>query len=416
MSALGLDAALPWEQARDVAARAGQHRTTRAYARLDEAAGSVLATDVVSLLDDPDADSAATDGFAFRGEGPWTVVDAAQGLQPGDACAVRRGDVVPHHTDAVLAAENCHVRALADGRALVTATDALTGLPDDLLRPSFGTDIVRAAQWGQAGRVLAHAGSVVTPAVIAAAAAAGHEELEVLRPPVVGVLVLGARLLDRGLPRDGRVRDALGAAVTAFVGALGARGNPAVRAPDTEALLLREIDDAAVDVLITTGATDPGAGSLLRRVLRDLGAHWLVDGVMCSPGAQVLLVRLPDGRLLLGLPGTPTSALAAVATIAPPLIGGLRGDAPLGDAPSVRLSGDVPPADVDGDTVLVPARVRGADVSVAPDMPGFAPSAALAMWAHADAIAVVPAGRPHEARLLDACGRPWGPSAPSRDT
>ena len=61
----------------------------------------------------------------------------------------------------------------------------------------------------------------------------------------------------------------------------------------------RLIDDAAVDVLITTGATDPGAGSLLRRVLRDLGAHWLVDGVMCSPGAQVLLVRLPDGRLLL---------------------------------------------------------------------------------------------------------------------
>ena len=414
MSALGLDAALPWDQARDVAARAG-HRTTRAHARLDEAAGSVLAADLATLQEDPAVDSAEVDGFAFRGEGPWQVVDADEVLLPGRACVVRRGQPLPHHADAVLAAGDSHVLNRGDGQARLTAVDALTGVPDDALRPAYGVGIVRQGSWGAAGRVLAHAGDIVTPAVIAAAAAAGPDELEVLRPPVVGVLVLGARLLDRGLPRDGRVRDALGAAVTSFVGALGVRGNPAVRAPDTEDLLLREIDDAAVDVLITTGATDPGAGSLLRRVLRDLGAHWLVDGVMCTPGAQALLVRLPDGRLLLGLPGTPADALAALVTLAAPLLGALRGQASLGEPPLVQLAGTLPAAELPGDAVLVPCRdVHGGGRTpltahaLAP-MAGFAPSASLAAWSQARAIAVEQGG---QARLLDPHGRPW----PTSDT
>ena len=220
--------------------------------------------------------------------------------------------------------------------------------------------------------------------------------------------MLGASLLDRGLPRHGRVRDALGTAVPAFAGALGARGNPAVRAPDTDELLLREIEDAAVDVLVTTGSTAPGPENHLRSVLRDLNARWLVDGVSVTPGAQMLLARLPDGRFLVGLPGDPPAALAGLVTLASPLIRALRGDPVVGHRRSAVLMDDTPPADYADDTALVPVLIEvSAAATQARPLPATGPTG-LDGWARAHAIAVVPPGaglRGDVVELLDPYGR-----------
>ena len=167
--------------------------------------------------------------------------------------------------------------------------------------------------------------------MLSLAAARGLDEIEVIRPPVVGVLVLGSDLLDRGLPRPGRVRDALRHAVPAFVGALGARGNPAVRAPDSPDLLLQEIDDANVDILVTTGSTAPGPDNHLRRARgpqRPL-AGGRRRGLAGRPDAPC---QAADGRFLVGLPGEPVSALAGLVTLVSPLIRALRADAISGQA------------------------------------------------------------------------------------
>jgi molybdopterin molybdotransferase len=294
----------------------------------------------------------------------------------------------------------------------VLARDPLTAIPDERVRPDFGAGIVRQADVSEAGHHLVPQGAAVTAAVVSLAAAAGCDEIDIVRPPVVGVLVLGSSLLDRGLPRHGRVRDALGMAIPTFVGALGARGNPAVRAPDTEELLLREIDDAAVDVLITTGSTAPGPENHLRRVLRDLDARWLVDGVSVTPGAQMLLARLQDGRFLIGLPGEPTSAMAGLVTLASPLIRSLRGDPVDGRRRAAVLMDDSPAADYADDTALVPVRLEiSAAATQARPLPAHGP-AGLAGWATADAIAIVPPGaglRGDVVEILDLLGRELPP-------
>jgi molybdopterin molybdotransferase len=406
VSTYGLDGVLPWQQARHVAATAGRPLPATA-ARLDEAAGGVLARDLVTVQDDPPSDSAAYAGYAVCGEGPW-LLDDLDVLTPGWASALAARMPVPRHTDAVIAVGDASVRQRPDGRHEVTCHDPLTGIPDERVRPDLGEGIVRQGTVSVEGHALVRAGAVVTPGVLSLAAARGHDDVDVVRTPVVGTLVLGASLLDRGLPRQGRVRDALGHAVPAFAGALGARGNPAVRAPDTDELLLREIEDAAVDVLVTTGSTAPGPDNHLRSVLRDLNARWLVDGVSVTPGAQMLLARLPDGRFLVGLPGDPPAALAGLVTLASPLIRALRGDPVVGHRRSAVLMDDTPPADYADDTALVPVLVEvSAAATQARPLPAAGP-AGLDGWARAHAIAVVPPGaglRGDVVELLDPYGR-----------
>ena len=416
-SGLGLDGLLAWTQARYVARAAAKPLRT-VNARLDEAHGSLLALPLTSPYDEPFADAAAFDGYAVCGEGPWLLADLAPdvALAPHNAMRVRAKQILPGHTDAVLPVDR---GVLNDDASTVTARDPLTDLPEPTARPDFGEGIVRQGAIRTAGTELVPPHGNVTAGTLALAAAAGLDSLEVIAPPVVGTLILGSSLLTTGPPRDGRVRDALGLTIPALIGSLGARANPPTRAPDTRDLLLQEIDDAQVDMLITTGSTSPGGGNILRETLRDLGAHWLIDGILATPGAQTLLVRLPDDRLLLGLPGHPTAALAGLLTLGAPLIAGLRGElmepsrTPPSSVPaSAQLASPAPPPDYDDDTVLCPVRVSRSegDEPIAHPLPSDGP-ADLGGWANADAIAVIPPRKGaagDQVALLDPLGRPAG--------
>lgn len=395
-SAMGLDGLLAWPQARLVAHSAGRPLPF-ARARLDEANGSLLGEPLLSLADEPGSDVAEFDGFAVCAAGPWTVTELAPdvALSPHYAARVRALDPIPPHTDAVLALPAAVVEkgviANIDNERLI-ARDALNGTPDDNARPDFGSGIIRQAAIASAGRELIPADTLITPQFISLAAAAGYDQVTICRPPVVTTLVIGASLLDRGVPRGGRVRDSLGLAIPAFVGALGGRGNPPIRAPETRELLLQEIDDSTADLIITTGSTAPGGNNLLRTVLRDLAAHWLIDGITMTPGAQVLLARLPDGRLLLGLPGEPRNALAALLTVAPPLIAGLRGEKWQESGATAVLIDEAPLPDYSEDTALVPVVVQvSAAGRTATPLMSHGP-AGLAGWARATDFAVIPPG------------------------
>ena len=390
MSTLGLDGVLPWQQAHHIA-RTVARPLPAVEARLDEAIGSVLAAPITHIADDPPLDSCAHDGFAVCGEGPWQFARTTP-LHPGHAIEVRKGDPLPSHADAVIATDHAVIERALDGSEVVIMRDPLSGVADERARPDFGAGVIREGERAKAGEAIVPGDRTVTASMLAIAAAIGRDHITVIKPPVVGTIVLGRTLLSHGLPRDGRVRDALGFTVPAFVGQLGARGNPAVRAPDTPELLLREIDDSQADLLITTGSTEPAPENHVRQVLRDLGARWLIDGVAVTPGAQMLLAKLPDDRFLVGLPGHPAAAMAGLFTLVAPLIAALRG-APMPEiAHTAVLFDDAPPADFADDTRLAPVRLESVDnAALAHPLPDHGP-AHLGSWAQADAIAVIPPG------------------------
>jgi molybdopterin molybdotransferase len=202
--------------------------------------------------------------------------------------------------------------------------------------------------------------------------------------PRVAAVVTGDELLRDGLPRDGRVRDALGPQLPLLVAAQGADLVERVHLRDDEALLRKAVEAAEADVVVVTGATSVGPADHARAVLDELGAVLLVDGVACRPGHPQLLARLPDDRFVVGLPGNPLAALVAALTVLAPLLARLGGRAPASGrgllAERVRA--------VPGDTRLVPVRLDGRTAHpVRHTGSGMLRGAALA-----DALAVVPPG------------------------
>ncbi|MDX8148951.1 molybdopterin molybdotransferase MoeA [Lentzea sp. BCCO 10_0061] len=255
--------------------------------------------------------------------------------------------------------------------------------PDDHHEPPpLGRHIRRRGEDWSAGDELIPAGSLISPAVVGLAAAAGHDTLLAHRRPRVAVIVTGDELLHTGPPRPGRVRDAIGPMLPGLLTRADLIGTTHLR--DDASALAEALTSDQADVLVTCGATSVGPADHLRTVLSGLDAEILVSGVACRPGHPMLLAVLPDGRCVVGLPGNPFAALAAVLTLLHPLLDTLGGHTTR--PPITAWLGDVPAHP--RDTRLIPVTRSGnTAVPVGHDRPGSLWGAALA-----DALAVVPPG------------------------
>ncbi|MGK5498395.1 molybdopterin molybdotransferase MoeA, partial [Streptomyces sp. URMC 125] len=320
-----------WTAARATAARAGaERRPEPATVPLADALGHRLAEPLDALTDLPAFDTSAMDGWAVSGPGPWTLAAPPDGsredardeppggphgllaghgapapLPDGHAVRIATGARIPPGTTAVLRSEHGEVR----GRRLRAPR-----------APQHGADIRPRAQECRRGDRLLAAGAPVTPAVLGLAAAAGWDELPVLRRPRAEVLVLGDELLPSGLPEGGRIRDALGPMVGPWLEAAGAEVTATRRLGDDADALLAALAGTTADLVVTTGGTASGPVDHVRPALHRLGADLLVDGVAVRPGHPMLLARLPGGAHLVGLPGNPLAAVSGLLTLAEPLL------------------------------------------------------------------------------------------------
>jgi molybdopterin molybdotransferase len=382
---------MPWKLARQTARDAAKPLDATELA-LPDARGLALASGVRALTDQPTCDTSAMDGYAVTGPGPWRIAGrVAAGdpvpevvLRSGEAFGMATGAPVPDGADFVVPVELCST----DGTVLREA-------PLAERRPATpGRHIRRRGEDWPAGAELIPAGSLVTPAVLGLAAGAGHDTLLVHRRPRVAVIVTGDELLHAGPPRPGRVRDAIGPMLPGLLTRAALLDTTHLR--DDPSALTDALASGQADVLVTCGATSAGPADHLRRVLSSLDAEILVSGVACRPGHPMLLAVLPDGRCVVGLPGNPFAALAAVVTLLHPLL-----DALGGHAARPPVTAWLPGVGAHRtDTRLVPVtRSGGLAVPAGHDRPGSLWGAALA-----DALAVVPPGhRGGEVEVLT-CG------------
>ena len=391
--------ATPWPEARAIAARATRSGTRAARREpvsvpLDAALGLTLAAPLDALTDLPSFDTSAMDGWAVAGPGPWDVRDegvlAGQGepqpLTDGEAVRIATGARIPPDTTAVLRTE--HGRTDAQGR--------LHALRD----MHHGQDIRPRGQECRSGDQLLPAGTVVTPAVLGLAAAAGYDTLAAVPRPRVEVLVLGDELLTEGRPRDGLIRDALGPMLPPWLRALGAEVTAVRRLGDDAKALHKAVTGSTADLIVTTGGTAAGPVDHVHPILERIGAELLVDGVKVRPGHPMLLARVAEGRHLVGLPGNPLAAVSGLLTLAEPLLRTLAGR-PDRETYTLPLRDEAHGHPYD--TRLIPVVLRG-DRAVPLHYNG---PAMLRGIAAADALAVVPPGGARAGEELELLDLPW---------
>jgi molybdopterin molybdotransferase len=410
---------ISWAEARKIAGTAAiPLPVTRVP--LTQARGTVLAESLSALVDLPPFATSAMDGWAVAGPGPWQVTgrvlagQEATRLGDGEAVEIATGARVPSGASAVLRRERGfvdeHVRlhvgegagqpqATASAAAAVpaaqqrsygslpTAPTVKRTLHGSELGLPIGADIRPQGQESRRGETLLSAGTPVTPAVLGLAAAAGYDDLPVHERPRVALIVIGDELAASGLPDGARIRDALGPMFTAWLEAFGAEVTLS-RVADEPRDLLAAVASSPADVVVTTGGTARGPVDHVHRVLADLGARLVVDGVAVRPGHPMLLAQYGGSRqhrrFIAGLPGNPLAAVAGFVTVVRPLLRRLAGlpdpshVLPLGDAVATHPT----------DTRLVPVSVT--DACAVPLR--FTGPAMLRGLALADGLAVVPPG------------------------
>jgi molybdopterin molybdotransferase len=214
----------------------------------------------------------------------------------GEAVAIATGGAVPAGTDAVIIFEE------------VERTGPIIRIPR-AVRP--GERIDRPGHDFARGARLVGQGDVLSATALGTVAACGIPSVKVYARPVVAILPNGNELLSPGdRPRPGRIFESNNATLSAAVTAAGCLPEPEVPLPDDAAAIERAIRRALreADVVLLTGGSSVGERDHLPRILPRLGPL-LFHGIAVRAGKPTLAAKV-GRKLVIGLPGHPTSCLA----------------------------------------------------------------------------------------------------------
>jgi molybdopterin molybdotransferase len=313
---------VPWHEARARAAVLGRRLPAESIP-LAAADRRTLAAAVAAFIDLPSFDSSAMDGWAVAGHPPWVIVGSVAAGDPsppaltaGQAVRIATGAQVPHGATAILRTEN----GVIDADGLVTG-------------PASPADMRRRGEECRQGDVLAKEGIVLTPPLVGLLAAAGHDAAAVTCAPRIRLVLMGDELQEAGLPGPGRVRDALGPQLPAWLQRVGAEVVDIRRLNDVREDVEAALSDDGVDLIISTGGTAAGPHDHVHTAVEAVGGHFVVDGVAVRPGHPMAMADMgTDHAPLVALPGNPQAAIIGLLTLAFPLIAAQLGRADVDDA------------------------------------------------------------------------------------
>ncbi|HEX5691672.1 MAG TPA: gephyrin-like molybdotransferase Glp [Roseiflexaceae bacterium] len=300
----------------------------------EDAAGQVLAEDVLAPHALPPFTNSGMDGFAVRVADLATASQTqpvalpaigmsqaggapAPAVVPGTTVRVMTGAPLPEGAEAVVPIENVEEAANNHVRFFEPTKRGRH------VRPA-GEDVA-------AGQPAIPAGKLARPAEVGLLAALGIERVKVVRRPRIAIVSTGDELLRPGEPlAPGRIRDANGPALAAFVTEQGAVPLPLGIARDTHDELRAKIDaarEAKADLIITSAGASAGDFDIVRGLLAEEDALdvWRVN---IKPGRPLLYGRV-GGIPLIGLPGNPAAALIVAELVVRPAIERMRGLPPL---------------------------------------------------------------------------------------
>lgn len=276
------------------------------------AGGRVLAEAANTWVDLPNADVSTLDGYALRAEDTagavagkvarLKIVGASQMGAPFEdvmthsSCVrVVTGAVVPGEADAVVGDE----RVKVENGEMVLESAATSGV-----------GIRRRGEEFRVGEAVVEEGTVLHPGWIALLAAAGWQEVKIIKRPRVRVIAAGDELKSLGRSLDpGDVFPSVAGGLVSWCRLLGVgevRLNLVLDDPDD---IQEELPDSrSADMVITLGGTGRSEQDVMITALEERGVKMLFRGIQARPGHYTAFGLIEGKMPVLCLPGGPSAA------------------------------------------------------------------------------------------------------------
>ncbi len=297
---------IPLEEAHELIERTFRRNVKSKRLKPWEALGKVLAEDVKSPIDVPEAPLAAMDGFAVRAEdlerlnslkivgksfpsgGPLPTV------REGEAVYVTTGAPIPPGADAVIRVEAVKV----EGNLLFTQAK---------VKP--GKDIKPIGEDFKKGDELLRSGKVVNERDLALLLRAGVEEVAVLNYRSC-VIATGDELVPYYSTGTSKVRDSIGPTIAAYLSKFGEALYLGVM-PDSKEKIESAISIATetCDLTFVIGGSSMGEKDFVKKAIAELGTL-LFEGVNVNV-IKRCGVGVVKGKPVISLPGQVVSAVTS---------------------------------------------------------------------------------------------------------
>ena len=282
-----------------------------------EAYGRILYEDVYSRMDFPPFDKALKDGFAVLSEDSFgaseespntlEVIDFLEAgaitdkkVEKGKCIEISTGAAMPEGADAVLM-----VAVL-----MVEYAEKMDDKVNLLTTVTPSQDVARKGSDIEEGNLILKKGDFLNPGKIGVLLSQGFETIEVYKKPSVGIVSSGNEITLQGEELEyGKIYDVNGGMIKNDAVSCGADAKFLGVMRDDYDEVKQKITDSLneVDILFCSGGTSAGLGDVLKHVLDELGeVH--IHGISVQPGKPTI-VGVIDGKLVIGLPGNPVSAL-----------------------------------------------------------------------------------------------------------
>jgi molybdopterin molybdotransferase len=301
----------------------------REIVTLRQAAGRVLAENIIAPVDVPPFDNSAVDGYAVRAadlqsdrESRLRIVDraaaghaATQALKAGEAIRIFTGAPMPAGADTVFMQEDCRVE---DGAVVVPP-----GLKEGANRRLAGEDV-------RSGAVALPAGRRLAVQHVALAAALGLNRISVRRRVRVALFSTGDEIVEPGsLLRRAALYDSNRYLLAGLIARFGADVTDLGILNDDPTNLARALAAASDhDLVLTSGGVSTGEADHVRSAVESIGriVFWRLA---IKPGRPVAMGVIHgstnEGAAFVGLPGNPVAVFVTFVRVVRPLLLRLAG-------------------------------------------------------------------------------------------
>ncbi|KPB00948.1 gephyrin-like molybdotransferase Glp [Ahrensia marina] len=292
---------------------------------INDAAGRVVAEDIIAPRNVPYTDNTAVDGYAFahadyiscNGKLSLGALIAAGDahevtLKKGECARIFTGAIMPNNAETVAMQEDCDI-----------GEDGKIHIPPGLKQ---GANCRKSGEDLKAGTPVVKQAELLTPAKIAALASIGIDKIKLRKKLRIAILSTGNEILESGQDfTAGKVYDANRPMLKALLDGNMVSITDLGILPDDESAITQAMQRASKthDLILTSGGASRGDEDHMLNVLSNLGKRHLWQ-IAIKPGRPMMFGQIKN-CVVVSLPGNPVASMVCANLYAYPVIAKLLG-------------------------------------------------------------------------------------------